>query len=92
MTLLHNTENTGTLKPMPSVRLEADAARRQLDKILQSQGFARNERLSRLLRFVVDQHLAGREDELKESRAGQCRPGGLHYVTSASRVPLASIT
>jgi hypothetical protein len=30
-------------------------------------GFARNERLSRFLRFVVERHLEGRDEELKES-------------------------
>lgn len=42
-------------------------ARRQLERILESPGFARNERLSRFLRFVVEHHLEGRDDELKES-------------------------
>src|SRR5262252_4865031 len=45
----------------------AHAARQQLDKVLASAGFARNERLSRFLRFVVERHLAGRDQELKES-------------------------
>lgn len=35
-----------------------------------SPGFARNERLSRFLRFVVECHLAGREADLKESVIG----------------------
>jgi TolB-like protein/Flp pilus assembly protein TadD len=38
-----------------------------LQRILASPGFARNERLSRFLRFVVEQHLAGKDQELKES-------------------------
>ena len=42
-------------------------ARDQLERILQSPGFARNERLSRFLRTVIDRHLEGRDDELKES-------------------------
>ena len=41
--------------------------RRQLERVLGSPGFARNERLSRFLRFVVEEHLAGKDDELKES-------------------------
>ena len=52
---------------MLPVDLEAQAARRQLDKVLASSGFARNERLSRFLRFVVERHLEGRDQELKES-------------------------
>jgi TolB-like protein len=52
---------------MPAVESGVEAARRQLEKVLASPGFSRNERLSRFLRFVVEQHLAGRADELKES-------------------------
>jgi tetratricopeptide (TPR) repeat protein len=52
---------------MPVVGTEADSARSQLKRILESPGFARNERLSRFLKFVVEQHLEGRTDELKES-------------------------
>jgi serine/threonine-protein kinase len=52
---------------MLTVDSEAQAARRQLDKVLASPGFARNERLSRFLRFVVERHLEGRDQELKES-------------------------
>jgi tetratricopeptide (TPR) repeat protein len=65
---LHGAENKGILKSMlPLGPEKAEAARRQLQKILESPGFARNERMSRFLRFVVDQHLAGRGDEIKES-------------------------
>jgi TolB-like protein/Flp pilus assembly protein TadD len=39
----------------------------QLERVLSSPGFARNERLSRFLRFVVERHLAGRDGELKET-------------------------
>src|SRR5262252_879086 len=52
---------------MLQVDFEAQAARRQLDKVLASAGFSRNERLSRFLRFVVERHLEGRDTELKES-------------------------
>ena len=44
--------------------------RRQLDRVLSSGGFARNERLSHFLRFVVERHLEGRDGELKESVLG----------------------
>src|SRR5580692_1729114 len=40
---------------------------RQLERILASAGFARNERLSRFLRFVVERHVEGRDSELKET-------------------------
>jgi len=52
---------------MPLLESEARAVRRQLEKLLESPGFARNERLSRFLRFVVEGHLEGKDLELKES-------------------------
>src|SRR5438874_6194309 len=55
------------LDTMLPVDSEAQAAQRQLDKILASPGFARNDRMSRFLRFVVERHLEGRDPELKES-------------------------
>src|SRR5215475_492515 len=55
------------LQSMPPVEPEQQAARRQLERILASSGFARNERMSRFLRFVVERHLDGRDHELKES-------------------------
>ena len=52
---------------MPAVEFQAHAARLQLDRVLASSGFARNERMARFLRFIVEQHLAGKDSELKES-------------------------
>src|SRR5215467_7389470 len=52
---------------MRQADFQAQAVRRQLDKVLASPGFARNERLSRFLRFVVERQLEGRDQELKES-------------------------
>ncbi len=46
---------------------DVDAARRQLERVLASAGFSRNERLARFLRFVVERHLGGRDGEIKES-------------------------
>jgi TolB-like protein len=54
-------------EPMASADSEALTARRQLERVIASSGFARNERLSRFLRFVVERHLEGRDHELKES-------------------------
>ena len=51
---------------MPSVE-PGGQARQQLERVLQSPGFARNERISGFLRFVVEQHLEGKDQELKES-------------------------
>jgi len=44
--------------------------RSELEKILASEGFARNERLSGFLRYVVEEALSGRGDQLKESLVG----------------------
>lgn len=46
------------------------AIRAELARVLASAGFAHNERLSRFLRFVVERHLEGRDDEIKESVIG----------------------
>jgi TolB-like protein/Tfp pilus assembly protein PilF len=55
------------LEPMPSGELQIEAVRLQLERVLASPGFIRNERLSRFLRFVVDQQLEGQGSVLKES-------------------------
>ena len=52
---------------MPTAGSDVEAARRQVERVLASPGFSRNERLSRFLRFVVEEHLAGRDAEIKES-------------------------
>ncbi len=52
---------------MPTAEPDAQAAERQLERVLASAGFARNDRLSRFLRFVVERHLQGKDNELKES-------------------------
>lgn len=44
-----------------------DDIRLELERVLASGGFARNERLSQFLRFLVERHLEGRDSELKES-------------------------
>ena len=44
-----------------------DATRRQLERVLASQCFSRNERLSRFLRFIVDRRLEGKDCEIKET-------------------------
>src|SRR2546429_3538421 len=52
---------------MPSLESEAQDVRRQLERVLESPGFSRNERMSRFLRFVVEGHLDHKDHELKES-------------------------
>jgi len=46
---------------------DVDAARRQLERVLASPGFVRNERMSRFLRFLAEQHQEGNDSQLKES-------------------------
>jgi TolB-like protein len=48
----------------------AEPIRKQLDRILSSAGFVRNERLSRFLRFVVQEALDGKTGQIKESLVG----------------------
>ena len=60
-------KNTRYSRTNATVESESQAARRQLERVLASPGFARNERLSWFLRFVVERHLEGRDQELKES-------------------------
>src|SRR5262245_42062942 len=52
---------------MPSLESEAQATRQQLERVLESPGFSRNARLFRFLLFVVEGHLDGQDQELKES-------------------------
>ena len=58
------------LDTMPRIENDAQAARRQLERLLESRSFARSEQLSRLLRFLVERHLEGRDEEIKESVIG----------------------
>jgi hypothetical protein len=44
-----------------------ETVRRELDTILSSHGFVQSKRLTDFLRFVVERHLDGRDDELKET-------------------------
>src|ERR1700679_1749771 len=52
---------------MPILAADEAAIRQQLDRVLQSPGFARNERMSRFLQFVVQRTVEGRSAELKET-------------------------
>ena len=52
---------------MASIEGEGQAVRQELKRVLESPGFARNERLSRFLQFVVEGHLGAKDHELKES-------------------------
>src|SRR5215831_10434419 len=48
----------------------SELVRSQLEKILSSPGFARSDRLGGFMRFVIEQELAGKGDQLKESIIG----------------------
>src|SRR5215831_8583925 len=52
---------------MPRMEIDSNLARRQLQRILASSGFAKNGRMGRFLRFVIERHIEGRDDEIKES-------------------------
>src|SRR5579863_4213813 len=54
----------------PPHEISADSVRSELDKILGSHGFVNAERLSRFLRYAVEEHLNGQTDKLKESLLG----------------------
>jgi adenylate cyclase len=54
----------------PQKACSPEFVRTELEKILSSRGFAHNDRLSGFFRFVVEQELFGRGDELKESIIG----------------------
>ena len=58
------------LDSMPFEDNDSHAARRQLELVLESKLFARSEQLSRLLRFLVERHVEGRDGEIKESVIG----------------------
>ena len=49
-----------------NIRAEPEVVRAQLVKITASSGFAKSERISRFLRFIVEETLAGRGDNIKE--------------------------
>jgi len=55
---------------VPTARGNGPTPREELERVLSSACFSRSEGLSRLLLFLVERHLEGREDELKESLIG----------------------
>jgi Tol biopolymer transport system component len=54
-------------RKVPTARTDSEAARRQLERLLASPGFLRNERMSRFLRFLTERYLDGQSNQLKES-------------------------
>src|SRR5215831_12835595 len=63
---LHGIENKRYSGTNAIARM-GSASRAAATGVLASSGFARNDRLSRFLRFVVERHLDGKDHELKES-------------------------
>src|SRR5262249_16264191 len=55
---------------MATAQCNDKACRDELERVLSSTFFARSERMSKLLRFLVERQLEGRESELKESIIG----------------------
>src|SRR5215469_6661194 len=69
--LLQHTKNKRyPLGSMAACEIPAEVVEKHLERVLASSGFARNERLSRFLRFVAQEELNGRGSELKESPIG----------------------
>jgi tetratricopeptide (TPR) repeat protein len=59
--------NVGSLL---AIEPHGDAVRAELERVLNSPGFCRNQRMSQFLRFIVERHIEGRDNELKESVIG----------------------
>jgi TolB-like protein len=55
---------------MAAAQQNGQALRDELERVLSSSCFARAERVSKLLRFLVERQLEGRENELKETIIG----------------------
>lgn len=55
---------------VPSTDVPAQEVLKELERVLSSPGFVRNERLSRFLRLAVERSLEGKSAELKESVLG----------------------
>jgi predicted ATPase len=55
---------------MATAQGNGQAYRDELERVLSSDRFARSERVSKVLRFLVERQLEGRESELKESVIG----------------------
>ena len=64
---LHAPENRMYSRGVSTAPTDSEAARRQLERLLASPGFRRNERMSRFLRFLTERHLDGQDNQLKES-------------------------
>src|SRR5581483_7097437 len=64
---LHPLENECILNVMNPAAPDANAVLSELERILASPGFCRNERLSRFLRFAVERSINGCGHELKET-------------------------
>jgi len=52
---------------MGSPAIQAETVKKELDRVLANSSFSRNQRLSRFLRFAVEHHLEGKDQDLKEA-------------------------
>ena len=71
---------------MATAQNKPQAVREQLERVLSSACFTRSERVSKLLRFLVERRLEDRESELKESIIGGENPQIASYVKTLSRL------
>ena len=55
---------------MATAQLNPEVVREHLERVLLSTSFARSERVSKLLRFLVERALEDKQHELKESIIG----------------------
>jgi hypothetical protein len=60
----------GILEVVAAREIQSEVVQSHLQRVLASPGFARNDRMSRFLRFIVERQLHGRVSELKESLIG----------------------
>jgi TolB-like protein/Tfp pilus assembly protein PilF len=58
------------LKALSEQSFEADSVHQELERILSNPGFSRADRPRRFLRFIVEQTLEGKADQLKETVIG----------------------
>jgi hypothetical protein len=67
----HKVARTGLVRylgpPMESTTRDGKPLLDEVERVLSSASFARSDRASRLLRFLVERHIEGRYEELKES-------------------------
>src|SRR5260370_40573092 len=69
-TAAESSERDANNTSSPAAEISGESIRASLEKILASPGFANADRLSRFIRYVVEETLNGQTDQLKESLLG----------------------